>query len=107
MQCRAGTCSPHVGGMAPPMGHTGSARMPPRLQLVRGGPARAPRGPTPPAPPSAHSVEARRLVDGWLATSFIGKGDAVDDLVGRIAAVLAARDAHLDTSAPVSDRPLC
>jgi len=81
--------------------------MPPRLELVRRGSARATTGPTSPTPPSPHAVEARRLVDGWLATSFIGKGDAVDDLVGRIAAVLAERDARLDAPAPMSDRPLC
>src|SRR5262249_27010878 len=107
MQCGSGTCSPHVGGMAPPMVHTGSDVMPPRLELVRRGSARATMDPTPPAPPSLHAVEARRLVDGWLATSFIGKGDAVDDLVGRIAAALAERDARCHAPAPGSDRPLC
>ena len=81
--------------------------MPPRLELVRRGADRATTGPMPLAPPWPHAVEACRLVDGWLATSFIGKGDAVDDLVGRIAAVLAERDARLDAPAPVSDRPLC
>jgi len=81
--------------------------MHPRLELVRRGSVSAILVPTLPAPPSPHAVEARRLVDGWLATSFIGKGDAVEDLVGRIAAVLAERDARLDAAAPVSDRPLC
>lgn len=77
-----------------------------RLELVRRGSARATSGPTPPpAPPTAQAVEARRLVEGWLKTSFIARGDAVDDLIGRIAAVLAARDARLDALAPAGDQP--
>jgi hypothetical protein len=40
-------------------------------------------------PPAPHAREARELVDSWLATSFIGKGDAVEDLIARIAWRLA------------------
>jgi hypothetical protein len=82
--------------------------MPARLELVRRGSARVVSGPTPPpAPPSAQAVEARQLIDGWLKTSFIAKGDAVDDLVERIAAVLAERDARPDALAPADGRPFC
>ena len=42
-------------------------------------------------PPAAHA-EARRLVESWLATEFIGRGDAVEELVQRIAALLAERE---------------
>ncbi len=78
-----------------------------RLELVRRGSTRVTSEPTPPpAPPSAQAVEARRLVDGWLETSFIARGDAVDELVERIAAVLAERDARLDAAAPGGNRPL-
>jgi len=81
--------------------------MPARLELVRRGTAGVTSGPPrPPAPPSLHAVEARQLIEGWLETSFIGKGDAVEDLVHRIAALLARRDARLEPTVPVGDQPL-
>ena len=42
--------------------------------------------------PEAEVAEARQLVERWLQTSFIGRGDAVEDLVERIALCLAGRD---------------
>jgi hypothetical protein len=45
-----------------------------------------------PATPDAQLKEARHLVDGWLQTSFIGRGDAVEDLIERIACCLAEHD---------------
>lgn len=80
-----------------------------RLELVRKGSARATFAEPPqPAPQSAQTVEARHLVDSWLKTSFIARGDAVEDLIGRIATRLAERDARLDAHVPADDdRPLC
>ena len=79
-----------------------------RLELVRRGSAHTTSAEPPrPAPPSAQTVEARQLVDSWLRTSFIARGDAVEDLIGRIATRLAQRDARLDAHAPADDRPLC
>jgi hypothetical protein len=46
------------------------------------------------AAPDSQVAEARRLVEGWLQTSFIARGDAVEDLVERIARCLAERDAR-------------
>ena len=53
---------------------------------------------TPPAarPPSAQAVEARLLVESWLATTFLRRSDAVESLVERIAARLAERDARVE-----------
>lgn len=52
------------------------------------------------APPPPQVVEARRLVEGWLSTSFIGRGDAIEDLIVRIARLLAVRDQHLPGRMP-------
>lgn len=64
------------------------------LQLVDGG--SHPVGPDSGhhAPPDPQTVEARQLVESWLRTSFIARGDAVEDLVERIARCLAERDAR-------------
>jgi hypothetical protein len=43
--------------------------------------------------PEAQVAEARQLVESWLQTSFIRRGDAVEDLVERFALCLAERDA--------------
>jgi hypothetical protein len=42
-------------------------------------------------PPERELAEARELVEGWLATTFLHRADAVEDLVVQIAAALAAR----------------
>ena len=44
-------------------------------------------------PSAARAREARQLVESWLATSFIARGDAVEDLIARIAWRLGERDA--------------
>jgi hypothetical protein len=46
------------------------------------------------AAPDAQVAEARQLVASWLQTSFIARGDAVEDLVERIACCLAEHDAR-------------
>jgi hypothetical protein len=47
----------------------------------------------PSVPPDGELAEARRLVDSWLMTSFVGRGDSIEELVARIARALAARGA--------------
>ena len=47
-------------------------------------------------PPSAQAVEARQLVESWLATTFLRRTDAVESLVERIAARLAEHDARVE-----------
>jgi hypothetical protein len=39
------------------------------------------------------------MVDGWLQTSFIGRDDAVEDLIERIACCLAEHDARASEQA--------
>jgi hypothetical protein len=48
------------------------------------------------AAPAEQVAEARQLVERWLQTSFIARGDAVEDLVERFARCLAERDARLN-----------
>jgi hypothetical protein len=64
----------------------------PRLELVRKDTPAPPRASAPPAPPEVEAAKARQLVDSWIATTFIAAGDAVEDLVRRIAFLLADRD---------------
>jgi hypothetical protein len=63
-----------------------------RLEVVRKDTAAPPRVSAPPKPPDAEAARARQLVDSWIATTFIAAGDAVEDLVRRIAFLLAERD---------------
>lgn len=46
--------------------------------------------------PERQLEEARQLVECWLETTFLRRTDAVDDLVRRIGAALAARDGETD-----------
>ncbi len=41
--------------------------------------------------PESDLAEARELVERWLDTTFLRRGDAVDDLVRSIGAALAGR----------------
>jgi hypothetical protein len=41
-------------------------------------------------PPDREMAEARALVEDWLGGTFLRRADAVEDLVVRIAAALAA-----------------
>ena len=63
-----------------------------RLELVRKDTAARPKASAPPKPPDVEAAKARQLVDSWIATTFIAAGDAVEDLVRRIAFLLAERD---------------
>ena len=47
-------------------------------------------------PPSTQAVEARQLVESWLATTFLRRADAVESLVERIAALLTELDARVE-----------
>ncbi|HEV7735700.1 MAG TPA: hypothetical protein VGR62_26230 [Candidatus Binatia bacterium] len=59
------------------------------LRLI---PASRPNADRPPAAPTVHEVDARALVDAWVAEPLFDTDHAVDDLVARVARALARRD---------------
>src|SRR5262245_55440308 len=65
----------------------------PRLELARKDTPAPPKASSPHTPPSIEAAKARQLVDSWIDTTFISRGDAVEDLVRRIASLLTERDA--------------
>lgn len=54
-------------------------------------------------PPDHELVQARALVEDWLGTTFLRRADAVENLVGRIAAALAARGGVPEAGRPEGD----
>ena len=75
------------------------------LRLVwSSSPLRRAPGPAPlraGSPPAPATVVARELVEDWVARSFQGRADALDDLVARVAEALEPRSPRVVL--PVAD----
>ncbi len=62
------------------------------LRLI---PVSRPNVDRPPATPTVHEVEARALVEAWVAEPLFDTDHAIDDLVARVARALGRRDLRI------------